>query len=511
MSPNAYSPDTLYSPDTRYAEMSTPPPSGPVYAAPPPQPTPLSEIIAALRTIPELDGLTGDEYTWIAAHSTERIASDGAIVFTEGEPSYHLNFILTGDVYVRRRNSGPVVLFIGRAARVTGKLPYSRMKTWGADGSASGSFWGLDLHEDHFPAMLQAVPSMSQRCVSLLVDRVREFTRADEQAAKLMALGKLAANLAHELNNPASAAQRAANALTANLDSDDETKYCLGYLLKSKQELEAYRSWMREAQRRIAAAPSTAASSAASSSLTASDREDQILKWLEARAIENAWTIAPSLAESALPFDMLDTMAATISPGVLPLAIANFAATVRSQRAASTIAGSTNRIFEIVDAIKDYSYMDQAPIQEVNLAQSLDNTLVMLGSRLQHVTIEREYDPSLPALRAFGSELNQVWTALIENALDAMHDRGTLKLTTKLKGRMIFIEVWDSGPGFDPALRSRIFEPFFTTKPIGTGLGLGLDLVQRVVNKHFGTVAVESRPSATCFQVRIPLDRMQVY
>ncbi|MGA7314606.1 MAG: ATP-binding protein, partial [Silvibacterium sp.] len=171
----------------------------------------------------------------------------------------------------------------------------------------------------------------------------------------------------------------------------------------------------------------------------------------------------------------------------------------------------TARIFEIVDAIKDYSYMDQAPIQEVNLSQSLDNTLVMLGSRLRHVTIEREYDPNLPAIRAFGSELNQVWTALIENALDAMHDRGTLRLTTKLKGRMVFIEVWDSGPGIDPALKSRIFEPFFTTKPIGVGLGLGLDLVQRVVNKHFGSVAVESRPSATCFQVRIPLDRMQVY
>ena len=499
------------SPDTLDVEMSTSPQSGHVHAAPPLQPTPVTEIIAALRAIPELNGLTEDEYTWIATHTTERVGPDGAIVFTEGEPSCHLNFLLRGDVYVSRRNHGPVALFVGRAARVTGKLPYSRMKTWGADGFASGSLWGLDLHEDLFPALLQAVPSMNQLCVSLLLDRVREFTRADEQAAKLMALGKLAANLAHELNNPASAAQRAANALTANLESDDETKYCLGYLLKSNQELEAYRGWMREAQQRIAAAPSRAESSPAFSSLSASDREDQILHWLEAHKIQNAWTIAPSLAESGLPVDMLDTLAATVSPSVLPLAIANFAATVRSQRTASTIAGSTSRIFEIVDAIKDYSYMDQAPIQDVNLAQSLDNTLAVMRSRLQHVTVEREYDPNLPAIRAFGSELNQVWTALIENALDAMRDRGTLRLTTKLTGRMVIVEVWDSGPGVDPTLKSRIFEPFFTTKPIGTGLGLGLDLVQRIVSKHFGSVAVESRPSATCFQVRIPLDRMQVY
>jgi len=499
------------SPDTLNVEMSTPPQSGPVHAAPPVQPTPLAEIIAALRALPDLDALTEDEYTWIATHSTERVGPDGAIVFTEGEPSCHLSFILRGDVYVNRRNHGAVTLFIGRTARVTGKLPYSRMKTWGADGYASGSLWTLDLHENHFPALLEAVPSMNQQCVNLLLDRVREFTRADEQAAKLMALGKLAANLAHELNNPASAAQRAANALTANLETDDETKYRLGYLLKSNQELDAYRGWLREAQQRIAAAPSVAASSPASSSLSESDREDQILHWLEAHKIQNAWTIAPSLAESALPIDMLDTLAAAVSPGVLSLAIANFAATVRSQRAASTIAGSTSRIFEIVDAIKDYSYMDQAPIQDVNLAQSLDNTLAVLRSRLHHVTVEREYEPNLPAIRAFGSELNQVWTALIENALDAMRDRGTLRLTTKLTGRMVVVEVWDSGPGFDPALKSRIFEPFFTTKPIGAGLGLGLDLVQRIVSKHFGSVAVESRPSATCFQVRIPLDRMQVY
>jgi signal transduction histidine kinase len=238
---------------------------------------------------------------------------------------------------------------------------------------------------------------------------------------------------------------------------------------------------------------------------------DELLNWLESRQIPNAWTMAPILAEAALPIELFEGLASAVSSSVLTLAIGNLAGVVRTQRAASTIVGATTRIFDIVSAIKNYSYMDQAPIQEINLAQSLENTLAMLGSRLRQVTVEREYDPDMPTFKAFGSELNQVWTAIIENSLDAMKERGTLRLSTRLKGRMVFVEVWDNGPGVDPALMARIFEPFFTTKPVGMGLGLGLDIVQRVVNKHFGTVSVESRPSSTCFQVRLPLDRMQVY
>src|ERR1700743_279800 len=482
--------------------------SGEMCAVAPPAPTPLPEIIAALRTIPELEGLTEEEYTWIATHGTERIGTDGVVVFTENAPSHHLNFILSGEVLVHRRNSGPVALFIGRTGRITGKLPYSRMKTWGGDGCASGSFWALDMHEDEFAPMLLAIPSMAQRCVSVLLDRVREFARADEQAAKLVALGKLAANLAHELNNPAAAARSAATGLSSNLQEEEEAKYHLGRLFQSKEELESYHAWVRTARDRIAANMGTVKAGAP---LTESDREDGLLHWLESRAIPNAWTIAPTLAEVAFPIELLDALAHAISSSVLPFAISNFAGTVRSQRMTSTIVESTERIFDIVVAIKDYSYMDRAPIQDVQLAQSLETTLAMLQSRLEKVTIERDYDPHLPTVRAFGSELNQVWTALIENSLDAIKDHGTIRLSAKLKGRMIFVEIWDNGPGIDPAITSRIFEPFFTTKPLGSALGLGLDLVQRVVSKHFGSVHVESNASGTCFQVRLPLDRTRVY
>jgi signal transduction histidine kinase len=495
--------------DISQIDMNTSPGSVPSLAASPIEPTPLSDIIAALRTITELDGLTEDEYAWIGRHSTERMCSDGAILFKEGEPSHHLHFILRGDVQVHRRNSGPVSLYIGRTGRVTGKAPFSRMKTWGGSGYASGEMWVLDMHEDLFAAMLLAIPSMAQRCVSMLLDRVREFTRADEQTSKLSALGKLAANLAHELNNPASAARSAAVALSSGLDEEDEAKYQLGYLCESKEELEACRGWMRRAWDRIATKAED--TSIHTPQLGASDQEDALLSWLGSHEIRDAWAIAPTLAEAGLPIELLDELAARVSARVLPLVIANFAGSVRSRRTASTVIGSTSRIFDIITAIKDYSYMDQAPMQDVNIAQSLENTLAMLQSRLGNVTIERDYATDLPTVRAFGSELNQVWTALIENALDAMRNRGHLRLSTRFKAEMAFVEVSDNGPGVDPAIKARIFEPFFTTKPLGAGLGLGLDMVQRIVGKHFGSVNVESSPSATCFQVRLPFDRMKVY
>jgi signal transduction histidine kinase len=208
---------------------------------------------------------------------------------------------------------------------------------------------------------------------------------------------------------------------------------------------------------------------------------------------------------------LLDELAAITRPEVLPVAVATVASSLRVERMAETVVDSTVRIFDLISAIKDYSYMDQAPIQDVDLAQSLENTLVMFNSRLKNVKVELEFDPNLPPVSAYGSELNQVWTALIENALESMNDMGTLRLTTHLSGQLALVEVWDSGPGIDPAIRSRIFEPFFTTKAPGRGLGLGLDAVQRIVNKHSGFVTVESKPGATCFQVRLPLDRAEAY
>ena len=474
-------------------------------AVPPAHPTAISERIAALRGVEALQGLSDEEYCWLASHATERIADGQAVIVRQGEPSHHLHIVLKGEIHVHRRNLGSVTLFVGRTGQITGKLPYSRMVAWTGEGVSSGYLWILDIHEDEFPAMLLAIPSMAQRCVSVMLDRVRDFTRAYQQAEKLAALGNLAASLSHELNNPASAAQRAAQNLASTIDRDQEL-CSLGRMFASEKELSNYLAWTRSSLATI-----QAETTVNSMDVSESDREEEFIQWMEAHRVPNAWSVAPAFARTNLPLGSLDQLGAVISSDALPAAVASFAASLNARNLVDTVADSSARIFRIVGAIRDYSYMDQAPIQEVDLAHSLENSLAVLGTRLQEMIVERDYDPALPAITAYGGELSQVWTALIENAIDATQGTGTVRLTTRLKGEFVFVEIWDDGSGIDPALSARIFEPFFTTKPLGQGLGLGLDTVRRIVSKHFGSVTVESVPHSTCFQVLLPLDRPQIY
>jgi signal transduction histidine kinase/ActR/RegA family two-component response regulator len=344
---------------------------------------------------------------------------------------------------------------------------------------------------------------MAQRCVSILLDRVREVTRIEQQSEKLNALGKLAANLAHELNNPASAAQRSAASLFGELREYGEQKYRLGNLCLNEEEIASYRAWVQNARARISAY--SGRSQGPQSPLATTDREEALIRWLEAHHIPQPWTIAPALSETNLALDLLDELAAITRPEVLPVAVATVASSLRVERMAETVVDSTVRIFDLISAIKDYSYMDQAPIQDVDLAQSLENTLVMFNSRLKNVVVELEFDPELPPISAYGSELNQVWTSLIENALESMNDMGTLRLTTHLNGQMALVEVWDSGPGIDPSIRSRIFEPFFTTKEKGKGTGLGLATVYGVVKQSGGFIWVYSEVGkGASFKIYLP-------
>jgi len=493
------------------ATMEAPPARA--FVAPPVEPTPVTEIVEALHCVAPLDGLSKAEYEWLATNGTETIGNDGDILFVQGGSVDTMHFLLRGEVHVRRPLNSPTNLFIGRAGQLTGKIPYSRMKTYGGDGSCVGQVWSLNIHESMFAEMLAAIPSMTQRCVSTLLDRTREVTRMEQQAEKLTALGKLAGNLAHELNNPASAAQRAAASLFGDLKEYGEQRHRLGKQnLTNEQDL-AIKEWYGRTRQQMSDYCENAAGYY--SALVIADREDALGRWLEAHNIPEPWSLAPSLAESPLTLAQLDELASITSPETLALGVPAFAMSLRVERMAETVIDSTVRIFDLISAIKDYSYMDQAPIQDVDLAESVEKTLAMFQSRLQGITVERTYDPALSRISAYGSELNQVWTALIENAIDSIVDspdaQGILHLCTKISGQTAVVEIWDDGKGIPPELKTRIFEPFFTTKAPGRGLGLGLDTAQRIVNKHSGYLSVESKPGSTCFQVRLPLNQAQAY
>lgn len=469
---------------------------------------PKEEVIAALRQITALDGLTDAEFDWLATHGDQHVHLDGDLIFRGGEPVEWMSIILTGEVHVRR-TTGSITNFIGRSGYLSGKLPFSRMKAFGGDGYAVGTLRAMLYHESKFPPMLAAIPSMAERCVHTLLDRTREVTRMEQQAEKLNALGKLAANLSHELNNPASAARSAANNLYRELRHYGNQKFALGSLCLTEEETNAYRTWLQRVLPRI-----HKQNQPADDPIVTARREDEFLSWLNAHNVPEAWRMAPTLATTSVSIADLNELAATTAPTTVAAALASFLSGLRAERMSDTIVEATARIFDFISAIQDYSYMDQTPIQEIHVGAALDNVLAMFASRLNHVQIVREIAPVLPPISAYGSELNQVFSELIENALDAMHDRGTLTLRAKVSGPVVFVEVCDSGPGIPKEHFSRIFEPFFSTKNnggVGTGLGLGLDQANRIVLKHSGLMSVTSEPGNTCFQVRLPIEPVGAY
>jgi signal transduction histidine kinase len=465
----------------------------------------IAALTEALRKVGPLNGMTDEEYLWLASNGTERFVDANTTLFQQGEPADHMIILLKGEVQVQRDRSGAApVLFIGRAGQLTGLLPFSRMKTWGGLGVTTAPTWAVEYDRSIFPRMLAEIPSMTQRVVSILLDRSREVTRMEQQSEKLNALGKLAGNLAHELNNPASAAQRAASGMLQELEVFGRERFRLGSLCFEPAHVEALRAWNDQMRRSLEGKPALRPADVAL-------REEALTRWLQERQVPNIGHIAPEFAEAGIGPEHLAALPDFLTPESTALLLSQHASTLRAERMAEAMLDSTARIFDLIRAIKDYSYMDQAPIQDVDVPQSLENTLAMLQSRLQHVVVERSYEPNLPVITAYGGELNQVWTVLLENALDAIKGRGHIRLRVRRASDLVLVEVEDDGPGIPKEQQGRIFEPFFTTKAPGHGLGLGLDTAQRIVRMHRGFLTVESAPGRTCFQVGLPLQQTGAY
>jgi signal transduction histidine kinase len=345
--------------------------------------------------------------------------------------------------------------------------------------------------------MLDQIPILRSRLVGVLADRIRETTRTDQQREKLTALGKLSAGIAHELNNPAAAVRNAAINLrqvvralrTAGLHLDQRALPLEDRIFLAQIECD----WSREH-------PPTALDS-----LERSDREEELGDWLGSHRIPDARQLAPDLVDAGCDLPTLQRLSARFDDETLSDVITRLTASFTLNRMVEQIESGTSRIKDLVQAIKEYSYMDQSPEQEIDVHDGLENTLIMLHYRLKHgVEVVREYDRSIPRICARGSELNQVWTNLIDNAIDAMNGRGELVVRTAAEFGGVLVEIRDNGEGIPKEIRDRIFEPFFTTKPVGEGTGLGLDTVYRIIKQQRGQVQVESEPGRTSFQVRLP-------
>ena len=463
-----------------------------------------SDKVEALRRVHIFADLPDDQLRWFAGNAEEHRFAEGDLVFRKGDKPEWLVVYLEGEVHAYWDEADHDIVYIGRAgermSEVSGMLPFSRMKEFTVTGRAVTDVRLLRFPARLFPEMMQRMPVLVERLVGIMSDRVREATTLDQQQDKLMALGKLSAGLAHELNNPAAGATRAANDMIETLKElrSADMRLCSHDLTASQQEsIDAFET----------KAIDHTANAKQLNSLDQSDREDEVSEWLESHGIDEAWKFSANLVEAGMDSTALEQLLGEIPATAIADVLARVNCQLAAAKLASEIKTATTRISELVGAIKEYSYMDQASVQELDVHKGLDNTLLILKYKLKKkdISVTRDYAESLPLIKAYGSELNQVWTNLIVNAVDAMSKGGTLKVRTKREPTDIMIEIRDNGAGIPASARSRIFEPFFTTKAVGEGTGLGLDTVARIVRKHRGNVRFESKPGDTCFQVRLPL------
>jgi len=450
-----------------------------------------------LRQLEIFADVPDDQIAWFISQSQELAFKPDEIYVHQGDPAEAMFVVLDGQLQIRGELAGGLVTFVSKPGDVTGALPFSRMKQFPLTGRALTSSRLLRFPASQFPELVQKMPELTSRLVGLMSDRVREATRIEQQRDRLAALGKLSAGLAHELNNPASAAKRAASQLRASLKQIKEASHQLGrrdLTAAQKAEIEKLENSLIQ---KNDPPPDV---------LTISTLEDQLDAVLRSHGQNDLWQLSADLARKGGKPELLESLFASLDPDTARAALVRICTSLEIAGLLSEIESSTSRISDLVRAIKEYTFMDQAPVQNVDVVKSLETTLTIMNHKLKHgVEVERDYQPIPLLVDSFGSELNQVWTNIIDNAIDAMHGKGKLRVRTYRDATCVVVEIGDNGPGIPPDIQPHIFEPFFTTKGVGEGTGLGLDTVQRIVKKHRGSVQVSSKPGDTRFDIFLPM------
>jgi signal transduction histidine kinase len=458
-----------------------------------------SSLVERLSGHRILAALPQNEIDWVANRGVLRHLESGAVLTPKQEKVEGLHIVLGGYLSIHvDHGAGRRKIMEWRGGDVTGLLPYSRLVGPPGDVVAEEPSELVTVYRADMAEMIRECPELTAILVHVMVDRARIFTSSYLHDEKLVSLGKLAAGLAHELNNPASAIRRNAGELQSSFRRFDDASRALGSAdLTNEQNMV-----LQKVRNTCLAndAPSLL------SPLEQEAREDSIGKWLRAHGADDS--AAEALAETDVTLDMLNTLAGAIHRDALNTALRWLAADCATRRMTSEIQQAAARIGELVNAVKGFTQMDRASVPEpVDLARGLANTLAVLGSKAKSksVGVNLNLEKDLPAVHGFGGELNQIWSNLIDNALDAVAEGGQIEIIANKERNHVMVRVIDNGHGIPADVRDRIFDPFFTTKPVGQGTGLGLDIVRRLVQRHNGQIELESRPGRTEFRVMLPM------